>query len=306
MRARFILIALLCAASAHAQPLEPAEAPPANPTATDQARQHGERGLSAYEAGRWTEALRSFERAHQLVPAPTFLLFIARCQAKLGQLLQARDNYRRVRDTRLSPDAPQQFQDAVVQARTEVAALATRLSKIRVTAPGALRVEIDGELAAAGLKTGLERDPGRHEVVAHFPGGESRKEIVVLQEGANVVVNVARPDDRRLDAPPAKKTGSRIGAAPVAAFGVGAAGLIVGGIAGALAWEQARDVKDQCEGNVCPSRVKDDADEANGLALVSTIGFAVFAVGTATGVVLLAVKPSSTTGVQRFTLSGAF
>ena len=306
MRARWTLIALLCAASAHAQPVSPTEAPSANPAATAQATQHGERGLEAYEAGRWTEALGNFEKAQRLVPAPTFRLFIARCQAKLGRLLEARDNYRHVRDTRLGPDAPQQFRDAVLQARTEVAALATRLPKLRITAPGSHRVEIDGKRAVAGLKTGMELDPGRYEVVAHFPGGKSRKEIVVLQEGANVVVNVARPEEHMPPTPPAKKKGSPIGAAPVVAFGVGAAGLIVGGVAGALAWNQAGDVKDQCDGKVCPTRVKADADEASQMALVSTIGFAVFAVGTATGVVLLAVQPSSTTGVHRLTLSGAF
>ena len=176
---------------------------------------------------------------------------------------------------------------------------------VRVTAPGALRIEIDGKPAAAGLKTGLELDPGRHEVVAHFPRGKSRKEILLLQEGANVVVNAAQPEERKLAAPPQLKAASGIGAAPVIAFGVGAAGLIVGGVAGALAWNQAGDVKDQCEGKVCPSRVKDDGDEANSLAVVSTVGFVVFAVGTATGGVLLALQPSSSTS-GRLSLSGSF
>ncbi len=307
MRARWILIIALFAASAAGQPADNAEGPTTHQEVARIARAQGELGLRAYEAGRWAVALGHFENAHRRVAAPTFLLFTARCQAKLGQLLRARDSYRGVRDTKLDADAPEQFRQAVIDARTELAALATRIPTLRVKAPAKARVAIDGRPAAAALSEGIQLDPGPHEIVVTLPGGETRRERTTLSEGANAIVDATsavRGASRNVQ-PKRKKQG--VGAAPLVAFGVGAAGLVVGAVAGAVAWGQAEDVKDQCKGKTCPVGVKDDAEQANRIALASTIGFVIFGVATATGTVLLTIEPSnSTTGAHRLTLGGVF
>jgi tetratricopeptide (TPR) repeat protein len=79
------------------------------------------------------------------------------------------------------------------------------------------------------------------------------------------------------------------------AFGVGAAGVAVGSIFGALALSQASDVEDACPGGKCGRNDQvgpqaDAQDAARTKAWVSTIGFGVGVIGVAAGIVLLATQ----------------
>ncbi|MCK6590220.1 MAG: tetratricopeptide repeat protein, partial [Polyangiaceae bacterium] len=76
----------------------------------------------------------------------------------------------------------------------------------------------------------------------------------------------------------------------IAAFGVGAVGLGVGGVTGALVIGRASDLKARCQGNLCPISDKDEADSARALGTVSTVAFVVGAAAAATGVVLLVLR----------------
>jgi hypothetical protein len=80
------------------------------------------------------------------------------------------------------------------------------------------------------------------------------------------------------------------------AFGVGGLGLIVGTVAGIVASnkESALD----CPNLRCPVSEHDDLDSARSMALVSTVGFAVGAVGAGAGLVLLLTAGSSETPMQ--------
>jgi hypothetical protein len=80
---------------------------------------------------------------------------------------------------------------------------------------------------------------------------------------------------------------------PWIAFGVGGAGLLLGGITGAVALSDNSSLK-----KACP-----DASNCNGqssqissyhtMGLLSTVGFIVAGVGAGTGLVLLLMQPSS-------------
>jgi len=80
------------------------------------------------------------------------------------------------------------------------------------------------------------------------------------------------------------------------AFGVGAAGLVVGGITGVIALGKSGDLKDKCPDNNCPSTEQDNVDSYKSVGTISTIGFIVAGVGGATGLVLLLTAPKSTQG----------
>src|SRR5579883_2443273 len=54
---------------------------------------------------------RAAARAEALVHAPTHLLYIARTEAKLGQLVEASETYARIQHEALAPDAPKAFVD---------------------------------------------------------------------------------------------------------------------------------------------------------------------------------------------------
>ena len=71
------------------------------------------------------------------------------------------------------------------------------------------------------------------------------------------------------------------------AFGVGAAGFLVGGIFGGLALEQANDVIRHCTGTVCRPQDEPKRNDAIAKGWVSNVGFGVGIVGATVGVVVL-------------------
>src|SRR5512146_2478764 len=49
-------------------------------------------GAKAFSEKRWADAIDFFKRAESLVHAPPHLLYMARAQAQIGQLVEAREN----------------------------------------------------------------------------------------------------------------------------------------------------------------------------------------------------------------------
>src|SRR5262249_34287191 len=161
--------------------------------------------------------------------APPHLLFMARCRAKLGKLVEARDLYQRVISEELGKNAPGPFQEAQADARTERAALESRLASVRVTirGPADARVTIDDAPAAAGERIAL--DPGQHRIAATAGGSPPVNKTVTLREGAGteeVELTLGAPAAERAsegsEAPPPPVRGSVVPA--IVAFGVGGVG----------------------------------------------------------------------------------
>jgi tetratricopeptide (TPR) repeat protein len=77
----------------------------AAPTAGDEAkaRNHYKEAMTAYELGRFDQAIESFTRAHQLDPAPILLFNIAQSYRKKGDREQALSFYRRYLETNPEP-----------------------------------------------------------------------------------------------------------------------------------------------------------------------------------------------------------
>ena len=76
-----------------------------------------------------------------------------------------------------------------------------------------------------------------------------------------------------------------------ASFAVGAVGLGVGAVFGALAISETSTVKSSCVNGTCPARVGDDLATAQRNGDVSTAAFIVGGAFAATGVVLLIALP---------------
>jgi tetratricopeptide (TPR) repeat protein len=88
---------LLAALLALAVPVIP-RAVTAAPTETDgvkRAREHHKRGVAAFEAGRYEEALREWEAGYKLSPRPLFLLNMGHAERRRGELGNARSLYKR-------------------------------------------------------------------------------------------------------------------------------------------------------------------------------------------------------------------
>lgn len=310
MRAAFAaLLAVLVLASVPA-----VAAPPGGEAAKLTARKIAQEGLDLYDGGKFEEALERFLRADALVHAPTMSLMAARSLVKLGRLVEASERYDAVSRMPLDPSASSAFRDAVANAGKERDGLAARLPSVVISvqaAPGAeVALTLDGvALPAAVLGQKRLVDPGAHAVVAR--AGEVVKTArVELREGQSLPVS--------LDLRPAPVPGSPLRTVGFIAAGVGAAGLILGGVTGGLAVSKKDELdKAGCRDNFCPTSKASDVDGYNSLLAISSAGFIAGAIAAVGGVTLVLVAPgpaaasagvrwSPVIGLGRVGLEGAF
>src|SRR5688500_4416445 len=141
-------------------------------------------GASAFNEGRWKDAVDMFTRAESLMHAPPHLLFLARAHNKLGQLVKAREAYLKVVKETLAPNAPRAFREAQVSAEEELKEVEPRIASLTITIEGGqnikdLAVTVDGT-PLPSVVIGLSRpiDPGTHAVEATAPGYITKRESV--------------------------------------------------------------------------------------------------------------------------------
>ncbi|MEZ4444795.1 MAG: hypothetical protein R3B72_37315 [Polyangiaceae bacterium] len=297
---RFFAAGLLVAGLLAASPLL---GQPASGASTEEdrvtARRLGEDGLRFYEEGRFAEAYERFEMADRLVPAPTLQLFMARAKRSLGELVAAHALYRKVALMPVASDAPQQFAQAVADAKQELANLDERIPRITIAlqpADAQAKVTLDGK-AITATEAHLV-DPGAHAVEVTRPGQPPLRidQRVAAGDGTVVVrVPLAATGEPPPPAEPAPE-GSLVPA--IVAYAVGAAGLGVGIATGVVAKSKIDDVKSRCDGVHCLQSDAALADEASSFATVSTVGFVIGGVGLAAGVVLTIWRPGGGGGEQ--------
>ncbi|MDI1482682.1 tetratricopeptide repeat protein [Polyangium sp. y55x31] len=113
----------LTPAVADAQP-RPASVPDKRAMALE----HAHQGLDAYREGRFEEAYGHFREAQALFPAPTLLVHMARCQRRLGKVVEAKALYEEVLAEPLPKDAPPPFVEAHHDAERELAEMEAKLA----------------------------------------------------------------------------------------------------------------------------------------------------------------------------------
>ncbi len=277
---------------------------------TQRAVELGEQGLKLFGEGKWQQAQEKFEAAHELQPAPPFLLYIARCLRNANDLLAARKRYQSLLRSPLAPDAPVQFIRAKENAERELAELNARLPwlEIRLAGAGAstAQVWVDGRLISkSGTLRSIPLNPGRHTVRARSGKivGRKKSELsktVDLDPAGGVtpirfdfaagVSSTQNGNDRMPD------QSSRGPLWPaLLAFGIGAAGLTMGAITGGLASASVSDIESRCIDNHCPEADRDEADRALTMAHLSTTGFIVGGAGVVAGIVLVLLRPGGKT-----------
>jgi tetratricopeptide (TPR) repeat protein len=271
------------------------------------ARAKAEEGFKLYGADRWAEALERFREADQLFHAPTLVVYAARCQRKLGKLVEARALYEKVVAEPLAKDAPAEFVEGQADAKRELDDLRGRIPSIQIVIEGVpaetARAAIDG-VPAPVIRERIEIDPGTHviDAISERAKRVERRSITVAEGSAEKVEIALEPLAQAEPAPaappadapaPPVKKGSAVPGAVV--VGVGAASLGVGVLTGALSLAKVSDIKAQCQGNTCPATLQSRADSARLLGNVSTAALVVGGVAAVTGVVLLVVRPGGHT-----------
>ncbi len=223
----------------------------------DQARELAKDGIKAYDAGDATKSLELFTQAEGFFHAPTHTLYIARSQAKLGKLVEAKATYLKLAAEDLGNKPIEIFAKAKESGKTELAALDARIPRIGIEVVPAdasgLSVTLDGEELPADKRKGtLEVNPGTYTLVARGNGLETKPEVIEAKEGAVIPVTLRIPKPvTKAPPPPPKATPLRgIG---VASLVMGGAGLIAGGVLGGLSFptrDDATALFDKCEADL--------------------------------------------------------
>lgn len=292
--------------SAHAQQPAPqppaAPAQPATPTgdaALVEARRLYDEGRGHFDAGRFTEALASFERAYLLRSNPVVLVPVLECQERLDRVVDAISTIERY--LRERPTAPDR---ARMEQRLQV--LRARPSRVRVSSatPGA-RLVLDGRDLPQTTPASLEMPPGRHRIALSVNGQRSdEREVDALPGGTQEITlgaaAPATPDPTPAPTPtpdptptpavdptpapvavaPPPVPPARRGPSPAVwvAASAGGVGLVMGTVFGLMALSDA-SAYDQT-----PTRELYDRGRTN--ALVSDIGFGVAILSAAVGVIV--------------------
>lgn len=289
----------------------------ADPTPQDisQARDLGQQALAASESGNYAESERLWTAASNLYPAaPTLTLGLARAQAKQGKYVLARENYNKIiREQANSTNASQAFKDALAAAQAEIEGVAAKIARVTIIVEGGPpnpSVTVDNDaVATAGLGVPRPIDPGQHTIRATAEGYSPTETTFQVAEAGSAEARLkltkdpsAKPTEPgpgpKVTQPPGEVTTKRDHTLAIIALGVGGAGLVFGGVTGALAMGKHGDLDKTCTGGKCPSTLQGDVDSFHTMATLSTVGFIVGGVGVAAGAVLWFTAPKKT--VQGF------
>ena len=300
-------VPLLAVALGMSQPRQAFAQTPAENVAA--ARALGMQGVQLADDGKCAEAIPPLERAESLYHAPSILGRLGECQVAVGQLVLGTENLNRTVREPLAANAPQAFRDAQVRAQKVLDAALPRIARLVIrVSPEVPNVTVNigkAEVPAALLGAERPTDPGTHQITASAPGYLQAQSYVTLTEGGRQELTlslVKDPNAAAAAAPPPTPAAPVRPATPIshppsvpeskpktAAYvllGVGAAGLVTGGVTGVMALGKKNDL--DCPDKECPPGTQqDNLDSAKTLALVSTIGFGVGIAGAVVGTILL-------------------
>lgn len=281
-------------AIATAAPPTPAETRVEDADRRTRARSLANDGYALFQAGRFEDALRIFERADSVYHATTIALMAARCAVELGRLEEAAARFRRILDEPLPEPASEAFVEARRAAAEELAPVAAKLGRIRVALPagGRPRLRIDGE----------ERSREAVEPSVFLRAGEHRFELLNGDEVASSrTIVVVGGDDRSVRFDDASSSdASALGrgrlTGGLVALGVAAAGFAVGATTGVFAIHEQSRLESLCPTKRCAPDLASVADSANRYATVSTVGLVTGGVAAALGVAVLVWPASRSVG----------
>jgi len=310
---RLVLVAVAVTAAAPAL---------AAPTAAQRetARRLMDEGKERMRAGDKERAVQAYQKAHDLMHVPTTGIALAKAQLAIGHYVEARDVALEVVRMPRETGEPPVFEQSRKAARELEASVKPRIPTVKIVVKGgkATAVTVD-EVEVAPLLLGepVALNPGKHLIVARNADGVAKRADVDLAERDAKLVELelpaakpavvtapvpAPPSESATSSRPARMERSTAGDALVyGGFGLATAGLLVGGVTGAMALGKAGEVKPYCENGICDPAAESDLAGARSLATISTIGFAVAGAGVALGIVGLVLPRTKSESALHFT-----
>ena len=149
----------------------------ATPEAERTARAHFQAGEAKFKAGAFDEALAEYQAGYDVLPLPGFLINVAQCQRRLGDLKTARATYQKF--VLVAPDSP-----LLPQVRSMIAEIDGLLAKPEADKPAASEADEDAKPAVHVDGVGAGRDAragaGRQGV---RPGARARAAPALVAVG---------------------------------------------------------------------------------------------------------------------------
>ena len=263
-----------------------------------------EDGRKLMEQGKYAEACPKLESSQRLDPGAGTLLNLAACYEKNGQSASAWVTY-----TDAAVASRERHPDWQKSAEAKAKALFPTLAHVVVdvpSAPSGVSVTRDGKVLESGtFGTAMPVDPGHHVIEATAPNKKpfhqevdvapkSDTRVTVKMEDAPVAVT--NPSITPIAPPPEEQgrgNGMRIAGATT--MGVGIAGIVVGGIFGALAIGKKNEASPNCTADfsACNATGKAAVDDGLTFGTISTVGFVAGGVLAAAGVFVFVLAPKS-------------
>jgi hypothetical protein len=257
----------------------------------------------AFERHDYSAALSLFKRASVSVPSLSVRLYLARSRVAMGQLVDARADYASVVAGAKEVEANPSEQQAIADARDELAQLRPRIPSIEIALGELeqrshnLRLTMDGRLIPFGAP--IPVDPGHHEVIASDAEGEQAQLGFEIAEGEAKTVGMSW----RSEADRANKKSEQLAGGSarrtwgVVALTVGATGLGIGTVTGIAAMTRYSRAEAHCPANRCTEGppYPEDSSAFRTLRTISTAGYIVGGAGIGTWLGLLLTTPKAAT-----------
>lgn len=274
MNAKNTTAALFAAATVLVAPMAHADTP-----AETEAKARFEEGNKAWGAGKHEEARLKYVQAYAVLKFPGVLFNLARAEMTVGRDVEA---YKLFRDFL---KMPQTDLDRSMLARKYYGELAKKVSLVTVSAttPKGTKVIIDGvDSGETPLAEPIVVAAGTHDIVLRYADKE-KKSPVSCPLSQTVTVELEVKDDKGpgpITPPPGEKGTNPSWVPTLVLGGVGVAGLVVGGVMGALSSSQNDELKSLSATSPCRtgsgvacSELEDKASSASGLGTGAVIGY---------------------------------
>lgn len=243
-------------------------------------------------------ALADFKAAWSLVKNPTTGFELGKQQAEMGLLVEARDTLLEVGRLPVEDKEPPALERAREDAKSLAEELAPKIPSLKViivgAKPGAIEVQVDEVgIESEALRQPLKLNPGIHSIVVR-QGDIQRQAEAMLSRGENrqIEVDLAGTGGGQKAA-----TTTDVSSSPTEdgirmphfitwiGLGFAVAGGVVGGVTGGIAVSKSNEVAAGCPGGLCPPELHDTLDEANSMAIGSTVAFSIGGAGLAVMIV---------------------
>lgn len=219
---RLVTAMLLVALATGASPVA------AEPTASEKetARSLLDEGDRSFGRKDYQGALTAYQAADAIMGVPTTSVEVAKVEAVLGLLVEARDSALKVSRFPSAANEPGAFKQARLRAEQLAYQLGQRIPSVRITLRGIvgsnpIALEIDG-VAVPNLTAPFAHkvNPGRHVVSASAVGYERKTAEIVVREGETRECEIVLSAQRMATIEPTLPTSKAVGP-PVAGFQVG-------------------------------------------------------------------------------------